>query len=417
MPIAIQDNSGKVIGVVGIDVLQSSISDMLAEMKIKETGYFMLVHNSGFIMADGNNPENNLKKIEEVNISGLENIMENNEIKFQTTISEEIYEGYATQIEGTNWKVVSFMSRKEIQETSREMVKAILVAATIILIVLMVVVILVTVQITNPIVNVASCLEFISQGDFTKELHKKYEKEKGEVGAIVSGIQSVKKFLADLIFSVQNNSDIVQKEVIDIKYNISRLNEEIMDVGAATQELSAGMEETAASSSEIAQASSRVEYAIEEIMNKSQQSLSVSKEIYQRAIKTKADFDKAQKETRVNYEKTKAELEVAILAAREIEQINMLAETIMDITDQTTLLSLNASIEAARAGENGKGFAVVAGEIGKLADQSKDSVMKIQSIIVEVTEKVKNLSNCATNLLGVMTNSINGDYSTMLHVA
>ncbi len=414
---AIMDSTGKVVGVVGIDVLQSSISDILAGMKIKETGYFMLVHKSGFIMADGQNPENNLKQVKEVNIAGLEKILESDEIKFETSINGEAYHAYSSAIEGTDWKVVSFMSQKEIQETSRELVSAIISAATIIMVVLIVAVIFVTRMIANPIINVASCLDYISQGDFTKDVHKKYESQQGEVGAIIAGIKSVKEFLTKLISSIQNNSDVIQTEVLDINENIKILNEEIMDVSAATEELAAGMEETAASSNEIAQASSKVESAIQEIMVKSQESYTVSQEIYERAIKTKSDFNKAQKETKGSYEKTKEDLEIAIMAAREIEQINLLAETIMDITDQTTLLSLNASIEAARAGENGKGFAVVAGEIGKLADQSKDSVIKIQKITGEVTQKVNNLSDCAKNLMEVMSNSINGDYSTMLHVA
>ncbi len=67
-----------------------------------------------------------------------------------------------------------------------------------------------------------------------------------------------------------------------------------------------------------------------------------------------------------------------------INAINVLVDTITAISDQTNLLSLNASIEAARAGEHGRGFAVVAEEIKKLSEQSKESAEHITSNIGEI---------------------------------
>ena len=68
-------------------------------------------------------------------------------------------------------------------------------------------------------------------------------------------------------------------------------------------------------------------------------------------------------------------------------EIHGMAELITDISEQTNLLSLNASIESARAGEAGRGFSVVADEIRKLATQSKDSADAITKTLHELRDK------------------------------
>ena len=73
------------------------------------------------------------------------------------------------------------------------------------------------------------------------------------------------------------------------------------------------------------------------------------------------------------------------------QQMNDIVNTISEISDETNLLSLNASIEAARAGEAGRGFAVVADQIQSLADNSKNSAEKIGSIIAEVQKHAQEM--------------------------
>ena len=83
------------------------------------------------------------------------------------------------------------------------------------------------------------------------------------------------------------------------------------------------------------------------------------------------------------------------------EKMNTIIEMITGITDQTSLLSLNASIEAARAGDAGRGFAVVAGEISSLAAQTQSATVSITELIQNINAELKEVSEA----IDLVTNS------------
>ncbi|MEM1251105.1 MAG: methyl-accepting chemotaxis protein [Cyanobacteria bacterium P01_H01_bin.21] len=74
--------------------------------------------------------------------------------------------------------------------------------------------------------------------------------------------------------------------------------------------------------------------------------------------------------------------------SEQTDQISTISSLVADVADQTNMLALNAAVEAARAGEQGKGFAVVAGEIRKLADQSRDSAGKINTLVDAIQSSI-----------------------------
>ncbi len=112
----VKDSSGNIIGAVGIDVEQSSISNILNNMKTGKTGFFMIVHDNGTIMADGNNIENNFKNIKDVNIENLDNLLDKDSYQFDVKINGEKYFVNSKKVEGADWNLAALISEKELNQ-------------------------------------------------------------------------------------------------------------------------------------------------------------------------------------------------------------------------------------------------------------------------------------------------------------
>ncbi|NFE74464.1 methyl-accepting chemotaxis protein [Clostridium botulinum] len=413
----VKDSSGNIIGAVGIDVEQSSISNILNNMKTGKTGFFMIVHDNGTIMADGNNIENNFKNIKDVNIENLDNLLDKDSYQFDVKINGEKYFVNSKKVEGADWNLAALISEKELNQNMIQTNILFLCIAVIMVLAISIIIIKNVRKITNPIEESAKYLEEIGKGNFIIEINNKYLERSDEIGIIINGIQDMKNALVNLIYKIKDESTSIENEVDNVIEDVNVLNTNLEDISAATEELTASVEETAATTDEMALTSKEIEKAIISIANKSKEGADNAKEISKRANTTKENVVISKNKANDIFISTKGKLEEAIESSNVVNQINILSDSIMKITEQTNLLALNAAIEAARAGESGKGFSVVAEEIRKLAEQSKQTVLEIQDVTGKVTGSVNNLSGSANELLKFVSTDIDEDYKTMLKVA
>lgn len=244
--------------------------------------------------------------------------------------------------------------------------------------------------------------------------YDRYLNDKDEMGLIIKAVVQLRRQFRSLLHNVIAQTGQLGATIKLTNSNMAELGSNISDISATTEQLSAGMEETAASAQEMNAAAVEIEKAAGMIAGKAEDFARTADDIRARAKLLEEDFKESYASGGVIFNEVKSRLEKALEDSRTVEEINVLADAILQIISQTNLLALNAAIEASRAGEAGKGFAVVAEEIRTLAEDSKSTVAKIQSVARGVIESVGNLAENANDLLGFVDETVRKDYGTML---
>ncbi len=284
------------------------------------------------------------------------------------------------------------------------------------IILLIVIALLIVTDITKSLNAAAKQMNCMAKGDYASDFMGKFLGRKDDFGHLSRCIEDMKTAMVKLISQVQKESETISIAAGSVNECVAKLNDDIASVSAATQELSAGMEETAATTTMADEAAVEMHEAVQHIARRSQDGAQGAAEIKGRAEQTNIRIINAQEKAEHLKKEIQQDLESALENAKVIDQIYELSGVIMNVVSQTNLLSLNASIEAARAGEAGRGFAVVAGEIGDLAEQSRQTVIKIQEVTQEVTQAVENLSSNARKLLDFVVKDVTTDYEGFLTI-
>lgn len=407
-------NGNVLIGVVGMDVPFDKFKEQILGIKVYKTGdAFLLNSNYNFTVSSTYTNQENFSEVEN---GFFKPYIEKMKKAPSGVVSWEFdgvkkLAGYSQLSNGS--VIVVTVPQQEVLEELRKLVLLIFSIIVLGIVLGLVIAIFIGKRISTPITKVTNLINKTENFDLAND--NSFDKLlvlKDETGIMANSMVNMRKSLRTLVEKLSGIIDASSKNAHTVNELVKGIQEDINETSATTEELSAGMEETAASTEEVTATVQEVESALNSIVEKVEEGVAFSDEIAKRAEGLTQQSGKAIAEGTAIYKNVKVNLEKAISQAKSVEQINVLAKSILDITSQTNLLALNAAIEAARAGDAGKGFSVVADEIRKLAEQSASTATEIQNIIEVVNLSVNSLSKGAGDILKFLEEKVSVDYNS-----
>ena len=250
-----------------------------------------------------------------------------------------------------------------------------------------------------------------NEGDLTQKLRVT---SGDELELIAGNVNALLEYIRGIILEITDNSTQLDSSSRLVADHLTNAKDHVSNVSASVEEMSAAMEETSASLVEINDSMKQIYQTTQEIAGKAESESETAEKVMQKAQGIYVSAETEQQTVRQRAGAMANALYDRIEKSKTVERINDLTADIIKITDQTSLLSLNASIEAARAGESGRGFAVVAGEIGALAANSAKTAKEINQVSSMVIEAVTELAAEADRMIRFVEQETVAGYDKLL---
>ena len=340
-------------------------------------GYVISANNKAFIGIS-------LEDISE-SIVGMTANMEASEIKVE---SKRVF-AEAADIKGTEWKIISLTPLGYINREANAIRITILLIGLGTLVLAMLISLKVSQSISKPLSKLMSRIEEAKEG---KLIVSAESNRNDEVSVVSNSFNAMMKNLGEIINSIKDTTEKVakgSKEIVYISEESYSISEEVAATMNKTAEGAQYQAEKMTNATEVLNELSTVVEKLQRHLKSTDSLIDSSKNIGKEAELSIEVLKSKSEETKLASERIYSDIaELHNLMLKIINTTNMIA----GLTEQTNMLSLNASIEAARAGEAGKGFTVVSEQVRKLAERTKTATGNINEVVSKFTKKIEKLS-------------------------
>lgn len=265
----------------------------------------------------------------------------------------------------------------------------------------------------KPISKVKKIAGKLAEYDLTTMINM--DKGATEYKQIGEALNNAQEAIKSLVKGIASNSEELSASSEELSATSEELFSQFESVSNSTENIVNGTQEISASAEEVTASVQEIDENVKILSDKAAEGSSRSNEIKNRALSVQENVKTVIDNSRSIYKDKEAKIIKAINDAKVVDEVKVMADAIADIAEQTNLLALNAAIEAARAGVQGRGFAVVAEEVGKLAEESSQTVTTIQNTIPKIQAAFKYLSESGHDLLKYIDEDVNKQYDSYLN--
>ncbi|NSB12171.1 methyl-accepting chemotaxis protein [Clostridium beijerinckii] len=262
-----------------------------------------------------------------------------------------------------------------------------------------------------PLKKIKNYANNLAQYNFSEEIILKGKDEFAQTG---DALNIALKNVRELIRTILDNSTELSASSEELTASVHEISSKLSFINESTDEIAVGAEQTSSSTEKFVLSIQKINENINNLAAIVNQEVRKSVDIKTKSSSMMEKSEDSIQLSRKIYEEKNKKIKDAIERGKVVKEIEVLSESIVSIASETNLLALNARIEAARAGEMGKGFSVVADEVGKLAEESITTVSGIHGIVEEIKNVFEYLSENSKGILKYIEQNVSDDYEFMI---